>query len=205
MIVAALRTLLSVLTGLLIAGSVFASGASATPARGSIKSVALTTADLTQVYGGAFRAFMAGVISNKDLASIEKTASPSSGPSMGIVGRVTGYESVWFREARTSTLSVVNNVSIYRDSSIPQASFGQFAHVIKSRKGVAVHLSPFRGVGDEALVLTIRSHGNTVLGIIFRRGSYLTEIMVGAPHGAVSLPNLAKLAATEDQRIQTHG
>ena len=52
----------------------------------------LTTGDVAHVYGGAFKPFINGVISNKDLASAEKTAGSSAGPNITNVGRVTGYD-----------------------------------------------------------------------------------------------------------------
>jgi hypothetical protein len=207
--IAPLRTVLSVLPGLLIGGSVLASGASAAPAHrpaeGSIKSVVLTTGDVTQIYGGGVKTFINGVISNKDIASAEKTANHSSSPSMTNVGRVTGFDSVWFRGSRTSYLSVTNAVNEYRNSSILQANFGPLTNPIKRTKGVTFRLSPFSGVGDEALILTVRSHGTTALGIIFRRGRYLVNVLVSVKPGTVSLSSLSKLAAIEDQRIKAHG
>jgi hypothetical protein len=206
---APLRMVLPVVTGLLIGGSVLVSGASAAsshrPAQSSIKSVVLTTGDVAHIYGGTFKAFIDGVISNRDLASAEKTAKSSSGPNITNVGRITGYDSVWFRGSKTSSLSVTNAVSQYRNSSFPHAELGQFTHQVKRIKGLTLRLSPFSGVGDEALMLTEQAHGTTALGIIFRRGSYIANILVGAQHGRVSISNVAKLAAIEDQRIQAHG
>lgn len=203
-----LRSILPAMTSLLIGSSVLACGAHAAPARfarqESIKSVALTTADVTRIYGSGFRAFINGVISNKDLASLEKTAKISSGVSMSLAGRVTGYDSVWFRGNRTSSLSVTNGVNEYQNSSLPLATFGQFKHV-KPIKGLTFHASPLGGVGDEAYVLTIRTHGSSSIGIIFRRGRYLAEIMAGGRHVTVRLSSLSRLAAIEDQRIQARG
>lgn len=204
-----LHTVLPLLACLLIGGSTLASVARAAPAhqraQGSISSVVLTTADLSKLYGGGFKAFINGEISNKDLASIEKTANPSAGPNMTNVGRVTGYDSVWFRGSRTSSLSVTNAVNEYRTSSIPQGNLGQFTHHMKTPKGVTFLLSPLSGVGDQAFTLTIRSHGTSAFGIIFRRGRYLAEVLVAAHPGTVNLSNLSRLVAIEDQRIQAHG
>lgn len=201
-----MRMVLLSLTGLLLSGSVLVSGAVAAPAHypahGSIKSVVLTTADVAHIYGGTFKAFINGVISNKDLASTEKTAI-ASGPSVASSGRVTGYDSVWLRGSRTKYLSVTNAVNEYRSSSYPHLEFSQFTHPGKTPKGF--HLTSFSGVGDEALMLTGISRGSTALGIIFRRGRYLANVVVGAQHGKLSLSSVTKLAAIEDQRIQAHG
>jgi len=201
-----LRTVLPVLTGLLIGGSVLASGAGAAPARrpaqGSIKAVVLTTGDVAHIYGGTFKTFIDGVISNKDLASAEKTAI-ASGPSVASSGRVTGYDSVWISGSRTHPLSVTNAVNEYSNSSYPHREFSQFTHPGKTPKGF--RLTSFSGVGDDALMLTGSSHGSTALGIIFRRGRYLANVVVGAQHGKLSLSSVMRLATIEDQRIQTHG
>jgi hypothetical protein len=203
---APLRMVLPVVTSLLIGGSVLVSGASAAsshrPARTSIKSVVLTTGDVAHIYGGTFKAFIDGVISNKDLASTEKTAI-ASGPSLASSGRVTGYDSVWISGSRTNHLSVTNAVNEYRSSSYPQREFSQFTHPGKAPKGF--RLTSFSGVGDQALMLTESAHGSTGLGIIFRRGRYLADVIAGTQHGKLSLSSLTKLAAIEDQRIQANG
>lgn len=207
--IAPLRTVLPVVTGLLLGGSVLTSGAGAAashrPAQGPIASVVLTTGDVAHIYGGTFKAFINGVISNQDLASAEKTSKSASAFSMAHAGRVTGYESVWLRGSRTAYLSVTNAVNEYQNSSMPQAQFSLFTHQIKKIKGVTFRLSPFSGVGDEALMLTERAHGTTALGIIFRRGRYLVNVIAGTQHGTVSLASVSKLAAIEDQRIAAHG
>ncbi|MDQ2744874.1 MAG: hypothetical protein M3Z66_21625 [Chloroflexota bacterium] len=200
------RTGLPILTGILLSGSVLTSGAGAAPAhhpaQGSIKSVVLTTVDVAHIYGGTFKPFIDGVISNKYLASTEKTAI-ASGLSVASSGRVTGYDSVWISGSRTNHLSVTNAVNEYRSSSYPHLEFSQFTHRGKTPKGF--RLTSFSGVGDEALMLT-SSRGRTGgLGIIFRRGRYLVDVIVGAQHGTLSLSRLTKLAAIEDQRIQAHG
>src|SRR5579872_791726 len=132
-----LRTVLPVLTGLLLSGSLLTSGAGAAPAhrpaQGSIKSVVLTTGDVAHVYGGTFKAFIDGVISNKDLASAEK-AAVASGTSVALSGRVTGYDSVWVTGSRTNHLSVTNAVNEYRSSSYPRLEFSQFTHPGKTPK-----------------------------------------------------------------------
>lgn len=204
-----LRTALSVLTALLIASSMFGARASAAsnhrPAHSSIKAVVLTTGDVTKIFGGTFRAFINGVVSNKDLASAEGTVKSSVGPGVTSMGRVTGYTSVWFRGTKTSSLSVTNAVSEYKNSTFLQAEFGQLGHQMKAIKGVVFHLSPLSGVGDEAFMLTEQSHGTTARGIVFRRGNYVADIVAGAQHGTVSLSSVAKLAAIEDHRIQANG
>jgi hypothetical protein len=204
--IAPLRTTLPILTGLLISGSVLTAGASAAPAhrpvQGSIKSVVLTTGDVAHIYGGTFKPFINGVISNKDLASTEKTAI-ASGLSLASSGRVTGFDSVWISGNRTKHLSVTNAVNEYRGSSYPQREFSQFTSPGKTPKGF--RLTPFSGVGDQALMLRESAHGSTGLGIIFRRGRYLVDVIVGAQHGKLSLSSLTKLAAIEDQRIQANG
>jgi len=200
------RTVLPVLTGLLLSGSVLTSGAGAAlahhPAQGSIKSVVLTTGDVAHVYGGTFKPFINGVISNKDLARTAKTAI-ASGPSLASSGRVTGFDSVWISGSRTNHLSVTNAVNEYRNSSYPQREFSQFTHPGKTPKGF--RLTPLSGVGDEALMLTSSRGSTGGLGIIFRRGRYLADVIVGAQHGKLSLSSLTKLAAIEDQRMQAHG
>ncbi len=204
------RRALLVLLALLIGQSVLVSRAGAAPAHRpagrSIQTLVLSTKDVTQVYGGGFRAFINGVISNKELTSAEKSAGSSVGPTLTTIGRVTGYESVWFRGGRTSYLSVVNSVSQYRDSSIPQALFGQItAHHMKMPKGFTEHLSAFHGVGDGSLLYTLHQRGSVSYGIMFRRGSYLVMVMAGLMKGKADLRSVLKLAAIEDQRIQANG
>jgi hypothetical protein len=202
---ASARRILPVVSVLLIGQAVIVSGVIAAPShrpgRSTIASVTLTTADISGIYGKGFRSFINGVISNKALLASEKTA----GVSATTTGRVTGYESVWFRGNKTASLSVTNAVSEYRSSSFPHMGFSQMGKVMQGHKGFTVHFTPLKGLGDEAAVVTMRSHGTTTLGIAFRRGKYLAEIMVGRPHGTVRLSEVTKLATIEDQRIQSHG
>lgn len=202
-----LRPVLPVLAVLLLGGTAFVSGAQAAPshrpAHGSIKSVALTTSDVSHVYGGTFKAFMSGVISNHELATTEKSVKSTPGFSTLQAGRVTGYDSVWVRGIKTAaTLSVINSVNEYHNSSFPQALF---SHAFKTPKVKGMTLTPFSGVGDQAFMLTERSHGSTNFGIMFRRGRYVASVIAGSEHGTSGLSNVSKLAAIEDQRIQAHG
>ena len=203
------HTALTLFGGMLIGSAVMIPRVSAAsvhhPVHGSIKSVVLTTSDLSKTYGGTFKAFISGVISNQDLVSAMKTSKAAAGSGLAIKGRVTGYDSVWVRGTRTSALSVTNAVSRYLNSSYPQAAFVQFAHPAKGAKGFALHFSPMSGVGDQALMVTEQSHGNSALGISFRRGSYLAQVLVGTQHGTVSMSGVLKLAEIEDHRIQANG
>jgi hypothetical protein len=205
--IAPLRTALPILTGLLLSGSILTSGAGAAPAhrpaQGSIKSVILTTSDVNHIYGGTFKAFMSGVISNQELASSEKSVKSTPGFSAMQAGRVTGYDSVWVRGMKTTALlEVINSVSEYQNSSFLQA---QFSHAFMMPKVKGMTLTPFRGVGDQAFLLTERQHGITNFGIMFRRGRYVANVTAGAEHGTGSRSNVSKLAAIEDQRIQANG
>lgn len=204
-----LRNTLPVLSALLIGQCILSSGATAAPVHrpvhASIKSVALSTSDITHAYGGSFKAFINGVISNKDFASAEKTAGTSSALSITATGRVTGYESVWLRNGKTGYLSVVNYVNEYKSSTFPQALLGQIRRYKSAGKGATFHLSSISGAGDEAWLLTFHSHGTTGQGIIFRRDRYLVELMASSQHGTVSMTIISKLTAIEDQRIQSAG
>jgi hypothetical protein len=197
-----LRTALPVFTALLVGQGVLVSAA---PAGSSIQGVTLTTRDVTAVYGHGFKSFLSGVISNQDVASAMKSAGQTTGISVTNAGRVTGYNSVWFRGNKTASLSITNSISLYKSSGFPHAALGKASRQTGVPKGFAFHFSPLHGLGDEAYLLTVHTHGTAGLGVTFRRGAYLVEIMIGARHGTISTSSMEKLAAIEDQRIQAHG
>jgi len=172
---------------------------------GSITAAALSTSDVTQIYGRGFKAFINGVISNKDLMSMRQTAGVKASLSATTIGRVTGYNSVWFRRDKAGALSVTNALSEYTKDAFPHAAFGQMVRQGPGHKAFPFHFVPFNGVGDEAYVVTFRSHGSAGAGILFRRGRYLAQVMAASQHDTVALVNITKLALIEDHRIRAQG
>jgi len=204
-----LRRCLPIAAALLASQCVLSSVVAAAPAnrtsRGSITAAALTTSDVTQIYGRGFKAFINGVISNKDLMSMRQTAGVKASLSATTIGRVTGYDSVWFRRDKAGSLSVTNALNEYTKDAFPHAAFDQMLRRAPAHKAFLFHFVPFNGVGDEAYVVTFRSHGSTGAGILFRRGRYLAQVMVASQHATVALANITKLALIEDHRIRAQG
>lgn len=207
--IASLRATAPVVAAVLLGQGTLAShvhaAATGRPSPAAISALVLTTHDVTQVFGGSFKSFINGVISNQDIASAEKTAGAAAGPNMATAGRVTGYDSVWFRGGRTSYLSVTNAVNVYRSGSYPQGAFAQISHFKAPTRGITFHFASLSGVGDQAASLTFTSHGVTAHGVVFRRGRYLAELLVGAQHAQVNLSGLLRLAGIEDHRLQSSG
>lgn len=202
------RRLLPVVASLLVAQSVMAQEAvastTARPSAASIGRLTITTRDVTQLYGAGFRSFINGVISNQYLVSAEKTAG-AAGPNIAISGRVTGFESFWFRGSKASSLTVINSISEYRTTAFPQSAFSLMDNYRPAHGKNPFHLTPTTGLGDEAAVLTERIGATTAQGFVFRRGRYLVMVTAAAQHGTVNVSNVLKLAKLEDQRIQSAG
>jgi hypothetical protein len=190
---------------LLLGQTIVASRAIAAPSRASITTLTLTTHDVTRIYGGGFRALLNDVVSNKDVASATKAAGPSATTSLTTRDRVTGFESVWLRTKKVATLSIVNSVNLYSDSGYLHTTFCVAIRHMETDKHLHIHFSSFSGVGNEAFLMSFVTKGIKGIGILFRRGSYLVEIMSSVTHGTNGLSGVAKLAALEDQRIQAHG
>lgn len=204
-----LRRCLPIAAALLASQCVLSSVVVAAPANrtsfGSIKAATLTTSDVTQIYGRGFKAFMNGVISNQDLISLGQTTKGKASLSATTIGRVTGFNSVWFRRDKVGSLSVTNALNEYTKDAFPHATFGQMLRQAPGHRAFPFHFVPFNGVGDEAYIVTVRSHGSTGTGILFRRGRYLAQVMVASQHSTVALANITKLALIEDHRIRAQG
>jgi hypothetical protein len=200
--------IVSLLVGLAIGTAVLTGAASAASVRaqqGSVRSLVLTTADVSNVYGAGLRTLTHSVVTNQEIAAAQKAVKSSGGLNMTTVGRVTGFISAWFRGSPTRFLSVTSVVDQYQNSGVLHTDFAQLSHYNKHFGGVAVHVSTFAGVGDEALLVTVTTQGRVAIGVAFQRGKYLGQVMESVRPGKVSLATLSKLAAIEDQRIQAHG
>ena len=206
-----LRHCLLPLAVLLLGQSALAPTALAAPAqqaaRSSIKDVALTTGDVAKIYGSGLKLFLSQVISNKDAAKDAKLAGKAASmTSLGLKGRVTGYDADWARIQGNRIVSITNIVSQYSSDSYAQNALGLAQEEVrKGQHGVQYHLLSYGGVGDEVLAASAKIAGLTTYLIVFRRGAYLAVVGGGMKPGTIKLSDLGRLAGIEDQRIQAHG
>jgi hypothetical protein len=196
--------------------------AAASPSRShavSVSALVLAAADVKSAYGSGFRPTFSQVISNK--VANAAYASLGVGGRPLIVGRITGYERGFSRNLASFSKgkvtvgngvnSVIGGVNAYKTSRGPQLSMTYELKVkFKPPKGLTYHLSHLSGVGDVAVLETIRTALKgipTSYGILiaFARGRYTADVIASAYGSPPSESSVLALAKLMDGRIQASG
>lgn len=184
-----------------------------------LSALVVSAADVKSAYGSGFRPTFAQVVSNK-VAGIAYSALGPGGVPL-IAGRISGYVSGFtrylatFRKGKVTVgrgvNSVLSGVNAYKASRDAQRSvtYGLTAR-FKPPKGLTVHVSRLTGVGNVAVLETVRTALKGIptsygLVIAFERGRYTADVIASAYGGPPSESSVLALARLMDGRIHAHG
>jgi hypothetical protein len=207
-----------------MAASVMPIGASAAPAlKAPVKVLGLSLSDIKHAVGSGFKQTLAKGMDKNTVALSGTTASQKK--VFDLHGFESGYLTTFGRIKPTSfkngKVTVVKGVSSasslvfsFKDSSGPSWAISYastaVAKAFKNVKSMKFHLTGQSGLGDKALLMTTSTAISPTFGavttttFIWRRGSYLAEVNLGA-YGSVSMSQALGLAKLVDSRIDHLG
>jgi hypothetical protein len=206
-----------------MAASVMPIGVSAAPAfKAPIKVLGLSLSDINHAVGGGFKQTLA---KGYDKNTVALTGTAASQKVFALHGFESGYLTTFgrikassFKNGKVTVVKGVSSASSlvfsFKDSSGPSWAISYastaVAKAFKNVKSMKFHLTGQSGLGDKALLMTTSTAISPTFGavttttFIWRRGSYLAEVNLGA-YGSVSMSQALGLAKLVDSRIDHLG
>jgi hypothetical protein len=175
------------------------------PPAASLSSLVLSAGDVRSAYGSGLRQVLSKVMDNR--LAILTFGAIGSDMAVTASGRVTGYETVFYRSPH-GIYNVVSSVNVYKAPSYAQAVITNALRTgAKPIAGLTIKVSSTSGVGSAALLETKQSSaaGLYTLLIGFQRGKYTAAVDVGSSASKPTMSTVLGLAKLIDGRIQAHG
>jgi hypothetical protein len=184
------------LAGLILVGaqSAFAAPTSRGVSAASLKSLGLSTADVTHVFGSGF------------LGGVGHSSKNTSDPAKCTKKNTIDQYLVTF--SRKTTFVVFSTLSAFKDSGTVQCELNYgLKHPLK-QAGFTQHTSPLSGIGDRAFLELATYHSgkirNNITSIAFSRGKYGAAVGVESPT-SIRTSDVTTLAHIVDGRISSNG
>ncbi len=183
----------------------------------SLNKLVLSPADIKHAFGPGFSVLLSRQTTNSDLRG--STAGLSQGSLAGLNGRVTGYVSMYThprvskrsKVAAPGVLIVLSGVNLYKSTAYARGTLNRSTHTSgKLPKGTTEQSRPLRGVGDLAVILTVRSvvPGQPTTDSVyagFQQGKYTALIDVAAYNQRPDVGQIVTLCKLLDARIRSNG
>lgn len=176
--------------------------AKATPAsraiHASLKSLVLTKADVTRVYGSGFTGGRG--VAQKNTSDKSKCANAKSADEYVI------------SFSKSNGFSVFSNVSAFKDASTVQCELRYGLTLLKQEnkiKGYKIYSSSLGGIGDSAYLVTSTIVSGTThiyaTDVIFLKGRYAASVEASGRQSNIKTNDVVGLAHVVEARINNGG